>query len=103
MEPTLTPVVFINSDEELGSRSSKRYVRYLAGVVDRAFVMEPSLGPRGRLKTARKGVGRYSVAVTGKAAHASHEFVYTEKLVERCALLAMLLMKPPQGVLSEDS
>lgn len=70
LEPVVTPVVFVNSDEETGSQSSKRYVRYLARTVERAFVLEPSLGPKGRLKTARKGVGRYSVAVVGEAAHA---------------------------------
>ncbi len=32
--------------------------------------MEPSLGPAGRLKTARKGVGRFTVTVQGRAAHA---------------------------------
>ena len=32
--------------------------------------MEPSLGPSGRLKTARKGVGRFTVVVEGQPAHA---------------------------------
>lgn len=70
MSPSVTPVIFVNSDEETGSRGSGRYVRCLARVAERAFVMEPSLGPEGRLKTARKGVGRYSITVTGVAAHA---------------------------------
>jgi glutamate carboxypeptidase len=34
------------------------------------MVMEPSLGPEGRLKTARKGVGRFVVTISGRAAHA---------------------------------
>jgi glutamate carboxypeptidase len=38
--------------------------------VARVFVLEPSLGPEGRLKTARKGVGRFTVKIKGKAAHA---------------------------------
>jgi glutamate carboxypeptidase len=70
LEPTVTPVVFVNSDEEVGSRDSTRYVRRLARVADRAFVLEPSLGPEGKLKTARKGVGRFSFFIEGKAAHA---------------------------------
>ena len=70
LEPSVTPVVFVNSDEEMGSRSSRRYVRYLARVAERAFVMEPSFGPKGKIKTARKGVGRYSLTVVGEAAHA---------------------------------
>jgi len=42
----------------------------LARRVERVFVLEPSLGPEGRLKTARKGVGRYTITITGRAAHA---------------------------------
>jgi glutamate carboxypeptidase len=67
---TVTPIVFVNSDEEVGSKESTRHIRRLARAVERAFVMEPSLGPSGKLKTARKGVGRYEITVTGEAAHA---------------------------------
>jgi glutamate carboxypeptidase len=68
--PSVTPVVFVNSDEETGSRTSTPHVRRLARISDRAFVMEPSLGPSGRLEPARKGVGRFTVSVEGVAAHA---------------------------------
>lgn len=70
LHPTVEPVVFINSDEEIGSRESTRYIRALARGADRALVMEPSLGPAGKLKTSRKGVGRFTITVQGKAAHA---------------------------------
>jgi len=70
LRPTVTPIVFVNSDEEVGSRESTRHIRRLARVAERAFVMEPSLGPSGKLKTARKGAGRYEVTATGVAAHA---------------------------------
>jgi glutamate carboxypeptidase len=70
LEPSVTPVVFINSDEEMGSRESKRHIRRLARVVNRAFVLEPSLGEEGKLKTARKGAGSFSITIQGKAAHA---------------------------------
>jgi len=70
LRPPVQPVVFINSDEEVGSRESTRHVVALARLADRALVMEPSLGPTGRLKTTRKGVGRFTIAVQGKAAHA---------------------------------
>lgn len=66
----IEPVVFINSDEEIGSRTSTRYVRALAQRVQRAFVLEPSMGEEGAIKTERKGVGRFTVTVHGKAAHA---------------------------------
>ena len=68
--PEVVPILFINSDEEIGSRESSRYIKKLARLANRSFVLEPSLGPRGRLKTARKGVGRFTVTVKGKAAHA---------------------------------
>ena len=70
LEPAVAPLCFINSDEEIGSRESTRYVRALAQRVDRCMVLEPSLGHSGKIKTARKGVGRFTVTVQGKAAHA---------------------------------
>ncbi len=70
LAPSITPVVFLNSDEEIGSRESGHHIRMLAKRVERAFVMEPALGTDGAIKTARKGVGRFTVRVRGKAAHA---------------------------------
>lgn len=66
----VTPVFFINSDEEIGSHESTRVITRLARRADRCFVLEPSLGPEGNLKTARKGVGSFTIKVRGKAAHA---------------------------------
>ena len=66
----VTPVFLINSDEEIGSRDSTRVIKRFARCADRCFVLEPSLGPDGHLKTARKGVGRFTIRVRGKAAHA---------------------------------
>ncbi len=70
LEPPLTPVVFVNSDEEIGSRTSTHYVRMLARRAKRAFVLEPAMGELGTIKTSRKGIGRFTVTVHGKAAHA---------------------------------
>lgn len=66
----IAPLVLINSDEEIGSGESTRAIQRLAQVCDRAFVFEPSLGTQGHLKTARKGVGRFTITVRGQAAHA---------------------------------
>jgi glutamate carboxypeptidase len=68
--PDITPVVFVNSDEEIGSRSSTGYIRLLARRAVRAFVLEPAMGESGMLKTERKGIGRFTITVFGKAAHA---------------------------------
>lgn len=73
LEPPLAPVFFVNSDEEIGSVESAPRILRLARRVRRVFVLEPSLGPEGRLKTARKGVVRYRVTVHGRAAHAGLE------------------------------
>jgi len=70
LEPEVTPVVLVNSDEEIGSPESERGIRRIARRVVRAFIPEPAMGDAGRLKTERKGVGRFTVRAVGKAAHA---------------------------------
>ena len=70
LEPSVLPVVFVNADEEIGSRTSRRFIRMLARGANRALVLEPALGDEGALKTERKGIGRFTVTVYGKAAHA---------------------------------
>lgn len=67
---THTPVVLINSDEEIGSWESRSAIKRLAKISERAYILEPPLGLHGKLKTARKGLGRFTLKVTGKAAHA---------------------------------
>lgn len=70
LTPQVRPVVLVNTDEEIGSRESTPAIAALAAGADRVLVLEPSLGPHGALKTARKGLGRYTVTVHGRAAHA---------------------------------
>ena len=70
LDTAVVPVVFVNADEEIGSRSSTRYIKLLAQHADRALVMEPALGEAGAIKTERKGIGRFTITVYGKAAHA---------------------------------
>ncbi len=69
-EPSVVPVVFVNSDEERGSPTSQRHLTRLARCAHRAFVLEPALGLDGKIKTARKGAGRFTVRIEGKSAHA---------------------------------
>jgi glutamate carboxypeptidase len=68
--PSIDPVVLVNSDEEIGSIHSSRYIRLLARGAAHAFVLEPPTAPTGSLKTSRKGVERFEVVVRGRAAHA---------------------------------
>jgi len=58
------------SDEEIGSESSRKLLESEAKRSDAVFVLEPSLGPKGLLKTARKGVGEATIVVHGRASHA---------------------------------
>jgi glutamate carboxypeptidase len=61
--------VFLVSDEEVGSYSSRRITETLAVESAAVLVLEPA-GPRGAVKTARKGVGEYTLQVQGVASHA---------------------------------
>src|SRR6266404_324039 len=75
LEQNKTPprkrIVFLwTSDEEIGSGSSRKLIEAEARRSDAVFVLEPSLGPRGLLKTARKGVGEAEIIAHGRASHA---------------------------------
>jgi glutamate carboxypeptidase len=64
-------LVFLwTSDEEIGSDASRKLIETEARRSDAVFVLEPSLGPKGLLKTARKGVGEAELIVHGRASHA---------------------------------
>jgi len=67
--PEVTPAVFIDSDEEIGSLESIPRLEWVARRMRRVFVLEPSLGPEGKLKTRRKGSLRFTIHITGRAAH----------------------------------
>jgi glutamate carboxypeptidase len=97
-------VFFWNTDEEIGSRTSRREIEKEARRSEAVLVLEPSLGRDGRLKTARKGVGTAELIVTGRAAHAGinpHEGV---NAVHELALQIERLMKmndPRRGITAQ--
>jgi glutamate carboxypeptidase len=66
--------VLLVSDEEVGSDSSRAITESLAKKSDAVLVLEPSYGVEGAVKTARKGVGDYTLKVTGRASHAGLDF-----------------------------
>jgi len=69
------PVIFLlNSDEEVGSTASRAMTEKLARECAAVYVLEPAQGLAGAYKTARKGVGNYTLRVTGVAAHAGVDF-----------------------------
>ncbi|MFW5929766.1 MAG: M20 family metallopeptidase [Halobacteriota archaeon] len=73
LETGLPVYVLVNSDEEIGSPESRQRIEELAGRANRVFVLEPASGPEGRIKVARKAVGRFTVEIEGVEAHAGIE------------------------------
>ena len=65
--------IVINSDEELGSTTSRQLIEEQAKKSTHVYCLEPGAGTAGALKTGRKGVGMFLVKVTGRAAHAGNE------------------------------
>ena len=74
LEPAVTPVVLVNTDEETGSHDSTRLLRLLAHGAARALVLESGEGADGKLKIARKGLGRFTLTVRGRSSHAGADF-----------------------------
>ncbi len=64
----------LNSDEEIGSPCSRALTEKEAQRSAAVLVLEPAADLDGKAKTARKGVGGYTVRVHGKAAHAGLDF-----------------------------
>jgi glutamate carboxypeptidase len=76
--------VFLTADEEHGSRTAREPMAEAAAGVAAAFVVEPPTA-QGHLKTARKGLGRFHVAITGRPAHAGTSLAEGASAVEELA------------------
>jgi len=73
--PARRDILFqVNSDEEAGSETSRQFTEEAARHSAVVLLLEPGTGLKGKLKTARKGVGDYTVTVKGKASHAGVDF-----------------------------
>jgi glutamate carboxypeptidase len=64
--------LLLNSDEEIGSPFSRAITEKIARQCSAVFVLEPAQGLA--YKTARKGIGHYTLRVEGVAAHAGVDF-----------------------------
>lgn len=71
-EPYQRVTFLCNSDEEIGSPSSKPLIQQLSGEHDAVLVFEPGRKEH-TIVSARKGCGRYKLEVWGRAAHAGVE------------------------------
>lgn len=89
-------VFFWDSDEEIGSKSSRRLIEREALRSDAVLVLEPAAGVEGRLKTARKGAGSAEIVVRGRSGHAGiapHSPGAGVNAVHEIALQIVRLMK----------
>ncbi len=66
--------ILLTTDEEVGSATSRSIVESVARRCAAVLVCEPAQGLDGAVKTWRKGVGDYTIRVTGKAAHSGVDF-----------------------------
>jgi glutamate carboxypeptidase len=101
LDPPCAPFFLINSDEEIGSADSMPRILRLARCMQRIFVLEPSLGAAGRIKTRRKGSLRFTLRVTGKAAHSGLDPEKGASAVHELArviLRLVALADPERGV-----
>jgi glutamate carboxypeptidase len=73
LTPTHRLVYLLNSDEEVGSPTSRRFIEAESLCSDAVLVLEPSR--EDSLVTWRKGVGRFELEIQGLASHsgAAHE------------------------------
>ena len=101
LEPAVAPVVLFNSDEETGSRDSTRHIRRIGSRASRVFVLEPALGLEGKIKTARKGAGEFSIRILGRSAHAGMEPERGASAIQELAFLVQSLHEmtdPAHGI-----
>ena len=73
LQPKQRVRILLNSDEEVGSTTSRQLIEEEAKKSTHVFCLEPGAGTRGALKTGRKGVGMFQVKCAGRAAHAGNE------------------------------
>jgi len=66
--------ILLDTDEEVGSTTGRPIVEATAKDCEAVLVLEPSQSLKGQLKTARKGVGDYTIRVRGRASHAGVDF-----------------------------
>ena len=76
---------FMNSDEETGSRTSRACYEPIAKTFEHALILEPLM--QNNFKTSRKGIGNFTVEITGKAAHAGNDFLKGRSAILEAARL----------------
>jgi glutamate carboxypeptidase len=75
----------INTEEEVGSPVSRPVIEDLARQSALVLCLEPPVPPYGSLKTERKGVGMFTMEVTGRASHAGADHAAGVSAIEELA------------------
>jgi len=78
-------VLQVNADEEVGSHTSRELTEQNARDSIAVLVLEPGTGLEGKAKTARKGVGGFTLKVAGKASHAGVDFAAGASAIDELA------------------
>ncbi|MFC3899666.1 M20 family metallopeptidase [Aliicoccus persicus] len=76
---------FINSDEEIGSNTSKEIIQEISDEYDYVLVLEPPVVDSGDLKTGRKGTAAYNIRFVGKKSHSGNDHESGENAIVEAA------------------
>lgn len=92
LSPRYPVTVLFNSDEEVGSPSSRALIEAEAARARVVFCVEPAR-PDGALKVWRKGTGRYVITALGRAAHAGADHEKGINAIEELAHQVLRLQR----------
>lgn len=78
--------LFLNSDEEMGSRTSRAHFEPIAKEYPCALILEPA-APDGAVKVGRKSTGDFLIKINGIAAHAGTDYAKGRSAILEAAYL----------------
>ena len=78
--------LFLNSDEEMGSRTSRVHFEPIAKEYPNALILEPAM-PDGAVKVGRKATGNFLIKINGIAAHAGTDYAKGRSAILEAAYL----------------
>jgi glutamate carboxypeptidase len=92
ISPARPVIGLFTSDEESGSQASRALIEQTCAGAEVVFVLESGLLD-GALKTWRKGVGDFTVRVTGRAAHSGGDHEKGRNAIEEMAHQILAIQK----------
>ena len=87
----------VTADEEIGSPTGRPVIEELARSADAVLVLEPPVR-EGTITTARSGLARYQMRITGRAAHAGNGSRAGVSAVEELAHQTLALHALPERI-----